>query len=243
MAVPDSTMENFVEKVALDIVSELANLQNSQKDPNQYLKSNLLKYSDDVEFFLEVNARFSRALIVQNDEHFKHLSWEKINFTKHRFVIDANTMFSKKKDFPPKVAFHFVIDPTACPDVYSLIYSKLLDTVAHELHHTLQIGKNREPFNVNASSQKDRNASKKSYKYFLLPEEVESMIVGMQNRSRETNIPLDHIFMDYLTPFVKSAYISADECKEVMEAWVKQALENYPDANFSHKVDKIIKNI
>ena len=243
MMVSDSSMENLVEKVALDIVSELANLQNSQKDPNKYLKSNLLKYSDVVDFFLEVNVRFSRALIVQNDEHFKHLSWEKINFTKNKFIIDANTMFSKKKDFPAKIEFHFVIDPTACPDVYSLIYSKLLDTVAHELHHTIQIGKNREPFNAVASSHDDRNSSKKSYKYFLLPEEVESMVVGMNNRSKESNIPLDQIFMDYLTPFVKSAYITAEECKEVMEVWVKHALESYPDAIFSHKVDKIIKNI
>ena len=116
-----------------------------------------------------------------------------------------------------------------------------MDTVAHEIHHTEQIGPGREAFLSVASSKKSRESAKKSYKYFLLPEEIESMVIGMYNRSQEGKVPLDQLFSEYLLPFVKEGYITTLEYKKVMAEWMDFALSHYPDAIFSKKVEKIIK--
>lgn len=234
---------DIVEEIALKIVEILAELQENSPSYERYVRYSPFKLSKPNDFYLEVNARFSRVLIPEQDEHFRNLSWEKLNFSKNRFVIDANTLFPKKDNVPPKIVFHFVIDPKSTPDVYRSIFSKLLDTVAHELHHTEQIGGGREPFLAKASDKSKRESAKKSYKYFLLPEEVESMVIGMYNRSNQGRIPLDQLFSEYLDPFVKDDYITIEEKDKVMKVWMDFALSHYPDALFSKKVDKFIKNI
>jgi hypothetical protein len=88
-----------------------------------------------------------------------------------------------------------------------------------------------------------RNGSKKSYKYFLLPDEIESMVEGMYTRAKEQDRFLDDVFSDYLTPFIESRYISQSEYQKVIKTWITRALELYPDAKFSQKADRIISNI
>jgi hypothetical protein len=233
---------SIIKKIALDIIETLTELEENSTSSDTYLKSNLLKYSEPNSFYVEVFARFTRVLIPEKDNHFKNLAWEKLNFAKNRFVIDANTFFAKDNKIDPKIVFHFVIDPKSDNAVYSQIFSKLLDTVAHEIHHTEQIGPGREAFLNTASSKKDRESAKKNYKYFLLPEEIESMVIGMYNRSKEGNVPLDHLFSEYLMPFIKDGYITTDEYSKVMAKWMDFALSHYPDALFSKKVEKIISN-
>jgi hypothetical protein len=57
------------------------------------------------------------------------------------------------------------------------------------------------------------------------------------------DIPLDYVFTDYLSTFVQSKYITPEEYSQVMQQWVKYALERYPDASFSKNVDKIVNSI
>jgi hypothetical protein len=93
------------------------------------------------------------------------------------------------------------------------------------------------------SIPKDREDSKKTYKYFILPEEIESMVEGMYVKSKVQHRNLDEIFNDYLSPFIDSKYITQSEYLQVMNTWVTHALELYPDAKFSNKVKSIINSI
>jgi hypothetical protein len=119
----------------------------------------------------------------------------------------------------------------------------LIDIVTHETNHLDQIGTQRDPFSANPSTKEERGDAKKSFKYFLLDDEIESMVEGMYARAQHKDIPLDYVFDDYLLPFIKSKYITPAEYEEVRSTWVKYALERYPDAVFSNKVDKIINSI
>jgi hypothetical protein len=76
-----------------------------------------------------------------------------------------------------------------------------------------------------------------------MKDEMESMIEGMEARSKVLDIPLDYVFTDYLSTFVQSKYITPEEYSQVMQQWVKYALERYPDASFSKNVDKIVNSI
>jgi hypothetical protein len=89
----------------------------------------------------------------------------------------------------------------------------------------------------------ERERSKKSYKYFLLRDEIESMIEGMYENSKAQNVPLDQVFDDYLLPFIQTGYMSEPEYHKVMRTWVTRALELYPDATFSDKVEHIVDSI
>jgi hypothetical protein len=114
--------------------------------------------------------------------------------------------------------------------------------LTHETNHLNQLGINKTPFNTDVSTKKVRNSSKKSYKYFLLIDEIESMVEGMYVRSNAQKIPLDKVFTDYLSPFLETNYITKEEFEEVLSVWVKKALDLYPDAQFSKQVDHIINS-
>ena len=119
--------QEVIENISIQVIEILAELQENSTSADEYLKSELIKLTKPNDFYLEVNARFSRVFIPEKDEHFRSLSWERINFSKIRVVIDANTLFPKNKEVDPKIVFHFVIDPTSTPEAYRLIFSKLLD--------------------------------------------------------------------------------------------------------------------
>ena len=102
---------------------------------------------------------------------------------------------------------------------------------------------NRTPFNSHVSDKMERNNAKKSYKYFLLKDEIESMTEGMYASSKAQNIPLDQVFDNYLLPLIQSGYISDHEYNKVIRVWVTRSLELYPDATFSTKVDHIVNSI
>jgi hypothetical protein len=93
------------------------------------------------------------------------------------------------------------------------------------------------------SDKIERTAAKKSYKYFLLKDEIESMTEGMYASSKAQNIPLDRVFDNYLLPLIQSGYISDQEYNKIIKVWVTRSLELYPDAIFSTKVDHIINSI
>ena len=150
---------------------------------------------------------------------------------------------SKDKTKVPTITIHIIMNPKEEPSLYSNLYARLIDIIAHETNHLNQLGLNREPFNTHVSDQSDREASKKSYKYFLLPDEIESMVEGMYVKSKVQHRDLDEVFNDYLKPFIESKYITMTEYLTVMNAWVTRAIELYPDAKFSEKVSKIINSI
>ncbi len=202
-----------------------------------------MEFTEPFIFDLILNVRKDTNPILEEDHHFNGLPWEKINFDLLGYSIDANTKMSKSKSKIPKIIVHIILNPKKEPFLYSKLYSRLIDILTHETNHLNQLGINREPFNTQVSSKSKREKAKKSYSYFLLNDEIESMVEGMYESSKEQNIPIDQVFNSYLNPFIESNYITQSEYQQVMKAWVTRAAELYPDAVFSSKVNHIINSI
>jgi hypothetical protein len=215
----------------------------SLEESTEYSVFSGMQFSEPFTFNLILNIQKNSSPNIKLDSHFKGLPWEKINFDSLGYSIDANTKMSKNKTKIPQIIIHIILNPKEEPSLYSKLYYRLIDIITHETNHLNQLGLNREPFNVHVSDMNIRNNSKKNYKYFLLKDEVESMVEGMYEKSKAQKDPLDKIFTEYLTPFIKSNYISQAEYSKILQVWVTRALELYPDVTFSNKVDHIVNSI
>jgi hypothetical protein len=240
----NESMENnveFLKKLTIDIIAKLR--ESSKEESSSYATFSGMEFTEPFMFDLILNVRRETDPNLRQDPHFNDLSWEKLNYDNLGYSIDANTRMSKSKAAVPKITIHLILNPKKEPILYEKLYARLLDILVHETNHLDQLGINRNPFNVNVSDPRERAKAKKSHKYFLLSDEVESMIEGMYVRSKEQRIPLDKVFLEYLTPFLETRYISSSEFQKVMFTWITRSLELYPDAEFSPSAKKIIDSI
>lgn len=214
------------------------------KKENQYQKIDGIQIEDPYTFDAEFIIKKESDPNLKEDEHFHKLSWEKINFDQLGFAIDARMKIDKIDSIVPKIIVIAIIDPEREPEVYKELHYRLVDIFAHEINHLDQVGWNRKPFNTRPTSGPERESAKQSHLYFKLQDEVESMVEGMYTRSKNQGAFLDSIFMKYLNPFLISKKISKSECLDVLNIWIKYALENYPDAKFSknEKIRSIINS-
>ena len=88
-----------------------------------------------------------------------------------------------------------------------------------------------------------RKSNGNGHGYFLLPEEIESMVKGMYHQSKAQNIPIDVLFTQHLQPFVDSGFMSQNEMIKIIEKWISNSLKYYPFAKMSNKYQHIIDNI
>lgn len=230
--------EMFIKNITTKLFQKIKEFK--LEETSSYFQISGISFTEPFFFDLLVEIRYDSNFKTEDDSHFKNLPWEKLNYQKNGYVIDANMHVHKKNNFIPKIIITLVIDPKSIPHLYANLYARLLDVMTHELNHVDQLNKKGDPFAEDLSNPEERNSSKKNYKYFLLKDEVESMVEGFYARSKELNLSLDDVFINYLSPFLISKYITDQELNKVMEVWVKYALEKYPDANFSNKVKKII---
>lgn len=231
----------FIKGLAQNLIERVRTSQFDESD--EYSVFAGMEFTEPFIFDLILNVKRQSNLNIENDSHFKSLPWEKINFDDLGYSIDANTRMSKDRTRVPAITIHIIVNPKEEPSLYSKLYFRLIDILTHETNHLNQLGLNREPFNTHVSDIHTRNSSKKSYKYFLLPDEIESMVEGMYVKSKVQHRDLDEVFNDYLQPFIESKYITMTEYLTVMKTWVTRAVELYPDAKFSEKVSKIINSI
>jgi hypothetical protein len=232
---------DFIKGLAQNLIDKLRTSQFGESE--EYSIFSGMEFIEPFTFDLIINVRRDSNPDLKQDSHFSGLPWEKINFNQLGYSIDANTKMSRKKSKIPKIIFHIILNPRQEPVLYSKLYYRLIDILTHETNHLGQLGLNRTPFNTHVSDKSKREASKKSYKYFLLNDEIESMVEGMYVRSEAQKIPLDQVFDEYLNPFIETGYITQSEYEEVLRTWVTKAVELFPDSNFSHKVDHIINSL
>jgi hypothetical protein len=228
---------------AADVINILKDLDISD---DSYTEIRELEYSDENSFDLVIQVKKTNSPNFDTDSHFNDLQWEEINFKKYGFALDANTNINKTDLIIPEIVLTLIINPDREPELYKELEFKLTDIIAHEVNHTDQIGWNRDPFNTRPSSGTDRSGANSSYKYFMLPDEIESMVIGMYERSKVEGSKLDELFDKYLIPFVTDKKLSEKEYDEVFKVWMIHALENYPDANINinnPKVSKIVDSI
>ncbi len=221
-------------------------LKKTDVNSDSYTEIRKLEYNGDNSFDLVIQVKKISSPNFETDEHFKELQWEEINFKKYGFALDANAHINKTDLIIPEIIITLIINPKREPDLYTELEYKLTDIIAHEVNHTNQIGWNRDPFNIRPSSGADRSNANSSFKYFLLPDEIESMVIGMYKRSKVEGSSLDELFDKYLLPFVKGDKLTGSEYEEVFKVWMIHALENYPDALIdtnNPRVNKIIDSI
>jgi hypothetical protein len=236
----DSNIKNdFIKSITIKLIKQI---RESAMPDEEYHSFSGIKFSEPFKFNLILNICKTDAPDFKTDEHFKSLPWEEINYTQYGYSIDANTIKHDSVTIPD-IEIFLLINPKKEPHLYNKLYSRLLDILTHETNHLDQLESDGDPFSANPSLSDDRNSAKKNYKYFLLPDEIESMVEGMYASSKAQNIPLDDVFNDYLFPFIKSKYITKSEYLTVITTWIKFALERYPNSNFSNKVSYIIDSI
>ena len=232
---------NFLKKLATHVLNKVKDTDKLES-PN-YQKIDHSELTTPFLFDLIVYLRRDKAPNFKEDEHFNGLAWELNNFTDLGYSIDANTYVNNGDLTVPEIKVHILLDPSKEPSSYEKLFHRVYDILIHETNHLDQVGINRDPFNVKPSSQEARKAAKGSYQYFLLSDEVESMVEGMYGKSQESNTPLDVVFINYLNPLVKNQFMTTQELAKVMEVWVTWAIEHYPDAKFSPLMDDIINNL
>lgn len=231
----------FIKDLSQILIEKLRT--SSLDDSTEYTVFSGMEFVEPFTFDLILNVRRDNSPNLEEDSHFNGLPWEKINFDHLGYSIDANTKMSRSKLKVPKIILHIILNPREEPILYSKLYYRLIDILTHETNHLDQLGINRNPFNSHVSDKMERNNAKKSYKYFLLKDEIESMTEGMYARSKAQNVPLDQVFDNYLLPLIQSGYINDHEYNKVIRVWVTRSLELYPDATFSTKVDHIVNSI
>lgn len=236
----ENSSAEFIKNTALKLIQKIRGSQQSE----DYSTFSGMEFTEPFRFSLILNVKKEKLANISDDSHFNSLPWEQINYDKLGYAIDANVRTNKGDLIIPELEIHLILDPNKIPQLYDNLYARIIDILTHETNHVSQFSQfDMDPSAASPSDQEERKSSKKSFKYFLLKDEVESMIEGMYASSKVKEIPLDYAFHDYLIPFVQSKYITPDEYNTVMEVWVKAALEKYPDADFSKKVDKIINSI
>ncbi len=230
------TEQEFNKVLAEKLITQLR--QNSELDA---FSLSGMDFTKPYLFKLVVDVRRNSKFNVKSDPHFKQLPWEKFNFKRDGYAVDANT--TVKGDETPVIEIVLVLDSTKEPHIFSKLHGRLLDILTHETNHLSQLGVNKDPTGEDISHKDEREEAKAGHKYFLLKDEVQSMVEGMHARSKHDDVPLDYVFHDYLEAFVRDKYITKDEYADVMETWVKYAAEHYPDSKFSDKAQKVLDKL
>lgn len=228
-------------KYAEDVINMIKSISDQS---DSYALAGKKEYTDPYQFDLLVEVKLNPSPNFETDEHFKSLPWEELNFNKYGFSIDANTNIDNKDTIIPNIVITLILDPNR--DYLEELKFKLIDIITHEINHINQIGWNRRPFKERPSSNNIRSDSKSDYKYFLLPDEVESMVKGMYERSKEEGVDINMLFDKYLIPFIKNGTITEEEYSEVFKKWLIHALEKYPDVDisfFNPKINKIVHSL
>lgn len=227
----ESKYDLFSETVA----SEVLEIIKQGKDGS--VKKRICKsttYDEPVSFELTVTITRSLKFSASKKTGFNEVPWEEINFRNNGFSIDSNS-FIPVDASEPDVEISILINPETEPDCYQLIYFKLLDAIRHELEHLLQKGLNRNTQHTGSEVDKERKAAASSYRYFLLPDEIPSMVSGMRLSAEKKGTPIDQEFSDYLIPILQGGFITQDQFDFVIKTWLTFTIKHFPDTKISSK--------
>lgn len=231
--------ESFIRDIALKIIEKIRNSRIPESE--EYSLFSGMEFTQPYKFQIKIFLKRNSNPNFKSDSHFKDLPWEEINFNEIGYSIDASVKLTKDK-FPIKVV-HLLINPKEEPDLYQRLFARIIDILSHESEHFEQIGVNREAFNKLPSHTDQRSSSKDSYKYFLLDEEVDAFVKGSFFQSQERKVPIDQIFKEYLTPFLKVNFITQDQFNQVINQWITRAVELYPNSKFSDSSNSLISKL
>lgn len=238
-----ANMSPEMESLAKTLTQLIVSTAHDAGTTSEYINAQEIEITEP---FLDVDFRFllkkQPNLDLSNDSHFSKMKWQHLNLENNAYVLTGNVFMTDGNI--PELEIVMAIDPNReSPTMYKKLYYKLLNTISHELNHLNQKGWNRDYDNVVPSSMNIRKLNGNGHGYFLLPEEIESMVKGMYHQSKAQNIPIDVLFTQHLQPFVDSGFMSQDKMIKIIEKWISHSLKYYPFAKMSNKYQHIIDNI
>jgi hypothetical protein len=139
-------------------------------------------------------------------------SWERQNFEKYGFSVDANTYVPKKGS--PGIDLQITVNPLSESDSLIDLEHFLLDTIRHEIEHIQTVDRRNPAL---------RKTHQSSYKYFLLNDEIPAAVAGLKLLAKKRGTTLSTEIENYLMPFVKSGFMSDSELAKVKDAWLKHS--------------------
>lgn len=226
-------------------LSDLA-LSTVQSQNNTGDNYNIVQELEITEPFIDVDIRFllkkKPKLDLTNDSYFSKMNWQHEKLNDHGYALTGNVFMTDGNI--PEIEIIIAIDSDRLnEEMLKKIYFNLKNTISHELNHLKQKGWNKDFHSIDPSSQEHRKKNNKRYSYFLLPEEIDSMVYGMSKQSKSQNVPIDTLFDKHLEPFVESGFMTESEKLEVIRKWLQHTLKFYPNAILSEKYSNIIDNI
>jgi len=221
----------------------VSSILNAEETDGEYI---VLQELEIAEPDLDVDVRFllrkEKDISLENDSFFKKMNWQHLKLDKHGYIVTGNVFMTDGNI--PEIEITLALDSNRLnKDLLKKLYLNLTNTISHELNHLKQKGWNKDYQNIDPSTQEYRKKNNKSYSYFLLPEEIESMVYGMNKQSIKQNVPIDELFDKHLDPFVESGFMKDSEKMQVIKKWLHHALKMYPNVSMSNKYSNIIDNI
>ena len=191
----ESTQDSTSSKIALDIINVIKRL------------SGQAKMNLTLDYHSLANA-IIHLTVIRGDLPAGSDGWETINFKRHGFSLDSNSYI--QPGVPIGINVDLYISPTSEPACYRQLEYDMIDAIRHEIEHRSQIGK---------SNRAQRHAHKDTYRYFLLPDEIPSMVSGLLLASKREGIAFSAAVANYLTPFVESGFITVDQFDHISQVW------------------------
>jgi len=233
-------MEQLVKTLA-DL--SISSIHQADETNGEYVNLQELEITEpflDVDF--RVIIRKEPDLDLSKDPYFGKMSWQHVKLNQKGYTLTGNT-FMTDGNIPEVEVVVALNSKILDSEDYKKMYYNLINTISHELNHLNQKGWNKDYDNVNPSKKSHRKKNGKKHSYFLMPEEIESMVKGMYQQSISQEKPIDQLFDNHLAPFVESGFMTHPEMLEIIRKWIEHTLTYYPNATLSNKYDNIIDNI
>ena len=193
--ISESTVDSTSSKIALDIINVIKRL------------SGQAKMNLTLEYRSLANA-IIHLTVIRGALPAGCAGWEQINFKRHGFSLDSNSYIQPGS--PIGINVDLYISPASEPACYSQLEYDMIDAIRHEIEHR---------FHAADAQPAQRHARKDTYRYFLLPDEIPSMVSGLLLASKREGIPFLTAVANYLTPFVESGFITVDQFDHISKVW------------------------
>jgi hypothetical protein len=196
--------ENFITESKVDAASSAiaSDIVNVIKRLSGQAKMNLtLEYRSLANAIIHLN-------VIRGELPAGSAGWEEINYKRHGFSLDSSAYIQPDGQIGINVDLY--IRPTSEPACYSQLEYDMTDSIRHEIEHR---------FHTDKSQPAQRHAHKDTYRYFLLPDEIPSMVSGLSLSAKREGIAFSAAVANYLTPFVESGFITVDQFDHISQVW------------------------
>ena len=124
------------------------------------------------------------------------------------------------------VEIEITVNPADGKKMFSKIQAELRNVIRHELEHLTQRGDNEKAGKWMQFNRKARDIIRDHpeqwYKYYLLPDEIDANLQGLQAQARSSKQPFHKVVNDFLKLLVKDGIVTLENKHKIHDAWKKR---------------------